>query len=160
MNTTTKVIAGTAIGAGLIGAITYFSGIVRAQNELQIVPSVFIHKVNLEGIIIRVDALLKNPTRAGFKIKYPFIEIMHRGTLVGSSQVINKDIHIPSFGEVLIQEMMVDIPVLNAAQVVTDLILSMNSHEPVVLNVAVITTVDLGWSQKAYVHKQDITLKH
>ena len=160
MSAITKAIVGTAVGAGLIGAISYVRGITRAQAELQIVPSVYLHKVSLEGIVIRVDALLKNPTKASFKIKYPFIEIMHSQRLIGSSQVINKDIHIPSFGQVMIQDMMVNVPVLNFFEVVSALILSINNHEPVVLNVGVITTVDLGWTQKAYEHRQDLTLKH
>ncbi|MFI5195717.1 MAG: hypothetical protein ACHQD8_01385 [Chitinophagales bacterium] len=160
MNAITKIIAGTAVGAGLIGAFTYVRGLTRAQAELQIVPSIYLHKVSLEGLIIRVDALLKNPTRANFKIKYPLIEIMHAEKLVGSSQMVDKDIHIPSFGQVMIQDMMVTIPVLNLFSVASDLMLSINNHEPVVLNVGVITTLDLGWTQTAYVHRQDITLKH
>ena len=159
MNTLIKIIAGTIAGAGVIAGVRYFSNIQRAQAELQIVPNMYVHKISLEGLVLRVDALLKNPTNASFTLKYPFIEITHKNTLVGSSQVVNKDIHIPAFGQVLIQGMMVSIPVIGFVSVVFDLITSLNNHEPVILNVGVITTVDLGWTQVAYEHRQDVTLK-
>jgi len=159
MNTLIKIITGTVAGAGVIAVVRYFSNIERAQAELQIVPNMYVHKISLEGLVLRIDALLKNPTNASFTLKYPFIEITHKNTLVGSSQVVNKDIRIPEFGQVLIQGMMVSIPVIGFVSVVFDLITSLNNHEPVILNVGVITTVDLGWTQVAYEHRQDITLK-
>ena len=159
MSAIIKIVAGTVIGAGVIAGITYVRGITRAQAQLQIVPSIYLHKISLEGLVIRVDALLKNPSGASFKIKYPFIEIMHSGKLIGSSQVVNKDITIPSYGQVMIKDMMVTIPTLNFFSIISDLLLSINNNEPVVLNVGVITTVDLGWTQTAYEHRQDLTLK-
>ena len=159
MNTIAKLIAGTVAGAGVIVGVRYFSNIKRAQAELQIVPNMYVHKISLDGLVLRIDALLKNPTNASFTLKYPFIEITHGNTLIGSSQVVDKNIKIPSFGQVLIQGMMVNIPVIGFATIIYDLITSLNNHEPVILNVGVITTVDLGWTQVAYEHRQDVTLK-
>jgi hypothetical protein len=159
MTTITKLIAGTVVGAGVIAGLRYFTNIERAQAQLQIVPNMYVHKLSLEGLVLRIDALLKNPTNATFTLKYPFIEITHKKILVGSSQVVNKDIRIPAFGQVLIQGMMVSIPVIGFVSVVFDLVTSLSNREPVILNVGVITTVDLGWTQVAYEHRQDITLK-
>src|ERR1700744_3825672 len=77
MSAIVKILAGTAVGAGVIVGVKYFTNIKRAQTQLQIVPSVFIHQLSFEGLTLRVDALLKNPTNAHFTIKYPFIEMMH-----------------------------------------------------------------------------------
>ena len=159
MNTIVKLIAGTVAGAGVVAGVRYFTNIKRAQAELQIVPNLYVHSITLEGLVLRIDALLKNPTNASFTLKYPFIEITHKNTLIGSSQVVNKNIKIPAFGQVLIQGMMVSIPVLGFVTVVYDLITAINNNEPVILNVGVITTVDLGWTQVAYDHRQDVTLK-
>ena len=159
MSATNKIIAGTVIGAGALAAIAYFRNINRAQAQLQVIPNASIYKVNLEGLTVKVDALLKNPTGASFKIKYPFIQLTHKNVLVGSSQAINKDIKIPAYGQVLIQDMMVKIPVLSFFSVVYDMIQSLLNNQSIVFNVAVITTVDLGWSQVAYEHKQDLTIK-
>ena len=159
MSATNKIIAGTVIGAGAIAAIAYFKNINRAQAQLQIIPNASIYKLSMEGLVVKVDALLKNPTGASFKLKYPFIELTHKNVLVGSSQVINKDIKIPPYGQVLIQNMMVKIPVLSFFSVVYDLIKSLMNKQSIAFTVAVITTVDLGWSQVAYEHKQDLIIK-
>lgn len=156
----TKVIAGTAIGAGLIAGAIYFARIRRAGVQLQVIPNANIHQLSLDGLTIRVDALLKNPTGASFKIKYPFIEITHKDMLAGSSQVVNKDIKIPAYGQVLIKDMMVKIPVLSFFSVMYDVVKSLLNNKSIVFNVGVITTIDLGWSQIPFEHKQDLTLKH
>jgi hypothetical protein len=156
----TKIIAGTAIGAGIIAGITYVSRIRRAQVQLQVIPNANIYQLSLEGLTIKVDALLKNPTGASFKIKYPFIEISHKGVLVGSSQSASKDIKIPAYGQVLIQDMMVKIPVLSFFSVMFDVVKELMNKKGIVFTIGVITTVDLGWSQIPYEHKQDLTLKH
>ena len=159
MSLTNKVIAGTVIGAGAIALIAYFNRISRAQVQLQVIPNASIYQLSLEGLTIKVDALLKNPTGASFKIKYPFIELTHKNVLVGSSQVINKDVKIPAYGQVLIKDMMVQIPVLSFFSVVYDMVKSLTNKQSIVFTVGVITTVDLGWSQVAYEHKQDLTVK-
>lgn len=156
----TKIIAGTAIGAGAVAAAVYFSRIRRAQVQLQVIPNANIYQISLDGLTIKVDALLKNPTGASFKIKYPFIEFTHKGVLVGSSQAINKDIKIPAYGQVLIQDMMVKIPVLSFFSVMYDVVKELLNKKGIVFTIGVITTVDLGWTQIPYEHKQDLTLKH
>ena len=155
-----KVIAGTAIGAGLIAGIIYFAKIKRAGVQLQVIPNANIHQLSLEGLTIRVDALLKNPTGASFRIKYPFIEITHKGVLAGSSQVVDKDIKIPAYGQVLIKGMMVKVPVLSFFSVMYDVVKSLLNKGAIVFNVGVITTIDLGLTQIPFEHKQDLTLKH
>lgn len=159
MSTATKILAGTALGAGVLAAVNYFKNIKRAQVHLQVIPSAMIHQVSLEGLTIRVDALLKNPTDASFKVKYPFVEIIHKDVLVGSSQVVNQDIKIPAFGQALIQGMMVQIPIMSFFSVVYDMVKALMNKQSIVLTVAVISTVDLGWTKVPYESKRDLTLK-
>jgi len=159
MSLTNRIIAGSVIGIGAVAAIAYFKRIGRAQTELQVIPNASIYQLSLEGLTIKVDALLKNPTGASFKIKYPFIELTHKNVLVGSSQVINKDIKIPAYGQVLIKDMMVNIPVISFFSVVYDMVKALSNQQSIVFTVGVITTVDLGWTQTAYEHKQDLTIK-
>lgn len=159
MNTTDKILAGSAIGIAAIATIAYVSRISRAQVQLQVIPNASIYKIGLDGMTIKVNALLKNPTGASFKLKYPFIELTHKNVLVGSSQVVNKDIRIPKYGQVLIKDMMVNIPVLSFFSVVYDMIKALMNKQPITFTVGVITTVDLGWSQVAYEHKQELVVK-
>jgi hypothetical protein len=154
-----KIIAGTVVGAGVLAVIAYFKNISRAQAQLQVIPTANIHKLSLEGFAIRVDALLKNPTGASFKIKYPFVKVEHKGLLVGSSQVIDKDITIPAYGQVFIQGIIVNIPVLSVFSTLFDIAKSLMNDKPVTFLVGVITTVDLGWKQVAYEHRQELNVK-
>jgi hypothetical protein len=64
----TKIIAGTAIGAGVIAGIAYVNRIRRAQVQLQVIPNANIYQLSLEGLTIKVDALLKNPTGASLGV--------------------------------------------------------------------------------------------
>lgn len=159
MSITNKIIAGTVLGAGAVAVIAYFKNINRAQAQLQVIPNASIYQLSLEGLTVKVDALLKNPTGASFKIKYPFIQLTHKNVLVGSSQVVNKDIKIPAYGQVLIKDMMVKIPVLSFFSVVYDMVQSLLGNQSIVFTIAVITTVNLGWTEVAFEHKQDLTVK-
>ncbi len=159
MSITNKIIAGTVLGAGAVAVVAYFKNINRAQAQLQVIPNASIYQLSLEGLTVKVDALLKNPTGASFKIKYPFLQLTHKNVLVGSSQAVNKDIKIPAYGQVLIQGMMVKIRVLSFFSVVYDMVQSLIGNQSIVFNVAIITTVNLGWTQVAYEHKQDLTIK-
>lgn len=157
---TGKAIVGTVLGAGLAAGIFYLTKIKRAGAHLQVIPHAFIHQLSLDGLTIRVDAMLKNPNGVGFHIKYPYIEVSHKDVLAGSSQVVNKDIKIPAYGQVLIKGMMVKIPVLSFFSVMYDVAKSLLNKGAIVFNVAVITTIDLGLTKIPFEHKQDFTLKH
>ncbi len=159
MSTANKVLAGTVIGAGAIAAIAYLKNIKRAQAQLEIIPVINIHQISLEGLTVRVDALLKNPTGASFKIKYPFVKLNHKDALLGSSQAVNKDIKIPAFGQVMIKDIMIKVPVLSFFSVGYDIIKALMNKQPITLTISVITTADLGVTQVAIEHKQDMTLK-
>lgn len=159
MGAGTKILAGTAIGAGVVAAVSYYMNIKRAQATLEVKPQAYIHKLDWDGLTIRVDALLKNPTRASFKIKFPYIRIEHKDTMLGSSQVINKDIKIPPFGEAFVKDIMIVIPVLSFFSVIYDLIKELMAKQPVSLFVKTITTIDLGFTALPFEDKKEVVVK-
>lgn len=159
MTSLSKILAGTAIGAGIITGLSYFSNMRRAQVHLEIIPKANIHSLSLTGLTIRVDALLKNPTKAKFKIKFPYIRITYKDTLLGSSQVIDKDISIPAYGEVVIDSIMVVVPPISFLSVAYSVIKALNAKEPVTIVGKTITTVDLGWSRIPFESTASIVLK-
>src|SRR5215212_2749698 len=99
MSLTGKVLTGTLIGAGVIAGYSYYLKMTKTKAELQVVPDASIHQVNWNGITIRLDLLLKSPTKGSFSMKFPFIKLTYKDSLVGSSQVVNQDIKIPAFGQ-------------------------------------------------------------
>jgi hypothetical protein len=159
MRTLTKIFAGTAIGASVVAAVSYFSRLKRAQVQLEVVPNASIHSLSWTGLTIRVDALLKNPSGANFKVKFPYLKVYQKDTVLGSSQVVNKDISIPAYGQVLIESIMVQISTLSLLSAAYSLIKALNNNEPVALVIEIITTIDLGWSKLPYSSKMEVTLK-
>lgn len=154
-----KILIGAGIGGGLIAGVSYLLRLRRTSVELETDTTVLVHKLDLKGITLRVDATLKNPTKTGLKIKFPFVKLVHKDTMIGSSQVINKDIEIPSFGEARVEQIMIRIPLSGIFSIGAALIKSLQSGEAVKLMVKIITTIDLGWKQLPYEKKDEVTLR-
>lgn len=158
METWKKITVGTIIGGGLIGGTIYLLRLNKMNAELETVPMVKIHKLDFSGLTLRVDVQLKNPTRTPFKIKFPFIKLVYKGTTVGSSQVLDKDIHIPAFGEAVIDKMMIKVPLMNIFSLSGGLIRAIQNKEGVKLDVKTLTSIDLGWKKVPYTKSDTITL--
>jgi len=156
---TGKILAGAVIVGGAIAGGSYFYNMRRATVQLEVIPKAYLHSLSWSALTIRVDALLKNPTRANFKVKFPYIRITYDGALIGSSQVIDKDIQVPSFGQVVIDSMMVEIPVISIVSSAYSIIKALYEKKQVKLTATVITTIDLGWSRIPYDSSADIVLK-
>jgi hypothetical protein len=159
MNTSTKVL----IGAGVVAAGTgiYLLQLNRTGNELESVVRAQIFKVSLSGLTLRVDAQLKNPTGKQIKIKFPFVKMIYKGTTVGSSQVVDKEITIPKFGQVMIEKIMLDIPVMSLLSAGADMTKAfINGTEAITLDVKTIAPVILALDKTFPYEKTDsITLR-
>lgn len=158
METWKKIAVGTVIGGALIGGTVYVVRLTKMSAELETVPMVKIHKLDLTGLTLRVDVQLKNPTRTAFKIKFPFIKLIYKGTTVGSSQVVDKDISIPAFGEVIITQIMIRVPLLSIFSLSGGLITAIQNKEAVKLDVKTSTTIDIGWKKVSYDKSDTISL--
>lgn len=154
-----KIVTGTLVGAGLIAGYNYIRNLKKAQAELEIVPNAYLHQLSFEKIIIRVDVLMKNPTKGSFSIKFPFLKILYQDSTVGSSQAINKDIKIPAYGQVMIDKILVEIPVVNFFNTAASVLKEIENKKPVKLKIKVMTTVDLGWLKVPYDQAEEVTIK-
>lgn len=154
-----KFIVGATIIGGAIAGGSYFYNMRRASVQLEVIPKAYLHSMSWSALTIRVDALLKNPTRASFKVKFPYIRITYGDSLLGSSQIIDKDIRIPAYGQIVIDSMMVEIPVISILSGAYAIVKSLYAKESVKLKTQVITTINLGWSRIPYDSATDIVLK-
>jgi len=84
---------------------------------------------------------------------------MYKDAAIGSSQSVDKDIVIPKYGEVFIDAIMIDIPLLGVFSLANDLLKAVESGEGVKMTVKTISTIDLGWKKLPYEDSQEITLK-
>lgn len=148
----------SGIGAGVVGLITYVSRLKRANAQLESIATAKIHSLKLDGLTIRVDVELKNPSRSSFNIKFPFVKLIYKDKVIGTSQVIDKDIKIPSNGEANIEAIMIKIPVTSIFSIGAGLIKLLVQKQAAVISVKTISTIDLGWKKLPYEKSDNMTL--
>jgi hypothetical protein len=148
----------SGIGAGVVGLVTYVSRLNRAQTQLESVTTAKIYSLKLDGLTIRVDVQLKNPSRSSFNIKFPFVKLVYKDKVVGTSQVIDKNIKIPAYGEANIESIMIKIPVTSIFSIGAGLVKLLVQKVAVVISVKTISTIDLGWKKLPYEKSDDMTL--
>lgn len=159
MSSLTKIVAGTVVGAGLITAYNYVKNLRKAQAALEVQPKVNIHSIGWDGLVIRVDVLMKNPTKGSFSIKFPFVKIAYKGNTIGSSQAIDKDINIPAYGEAVIDKILVQVPVSSVFSVVFTLIKALYNKEAVKLTVTTMTTVNIQIAKIPFSKEMEVIIK-
>lgn len=147
------------IGAAAATGIGYLMKMSRTSAELETVSSAMVHKVDFSGITVRVDTILKNPTKGSFSIKYPFVKLIYKNSTIGSSQAIDKDILVPKYGEARVEQMMIKIPVFSLLSVGTDLFKAISEGKGVKVGVKTISTIDLGFKSVPYEKTEEIILK-
>ncbi|MGQ0829353.1 MAG: hypothetical protein ACT4ON_13275 [Bacteroidota bacterium] len=158
METWKKIVIGTVATGALVGGTIYVVRLNKMSAELETVPRAKIHKIDLTGLTIRVDVQLKNPSRTPFKIKFPFIKLVYKGTTVGSSQVVDKDISIPAFGEAVIDQILIKIPMINIFSLSGGLIQAVQSGQATKVDITTLTTIDLGWKKMPYSKSDTVIL--
>jgi hypothetical protein len=159
MQTWKKIILGTGVGTAVVAGTTWLLRLNNSSAKLETIPTIQLHKLTLQGLFIRVNIQLKNPTRTVFKIKYPFIKLSYKDTAVGSSQVVNQDIILPAFGEAYISDILIQIPILNIFSSAGKLISALQNNETVKLDVITLTTIDIGIKKVPYTKTDSLTLK-
>lgn len=160
MSVLTKIIATSVIGVGAVAGWSYVKNLKKAQAELQVLPKASLYQLSWDGLTIKVDVLLKNPTKGSFSVKFPFVSLLYKDTTIGSSQAQNREIKIPQFGEVMIDSIMVQIPMIGAFSVVFTLIKALFNKEAVALTIRTLTHINLGWVVLPYENKQQVTIKN
>jgi hypothetical protein len=153
-----KIFIGTGIGAGIIAGISYFRRLKNTSAQLETVSKASIHSVTIEGVTLRVDSVLKNPSKTKLKLKYPFVKILYNNSTIGTSQSINKDISLPAFGEANISGIMIKVPITGIFSAGTGIYKQYLHGEPINLTIKTISTVDLGWKKFPYESTEQKTI--
>ena len=155
MNNLTKIL----IGTGVVITGGYLLKMSRTSANIETEIKAKIHSLKLSGLTIRVDAKLKNPTDGTLKIKYPFVKLAYQNSTIGSSQVVNQNITIPSFGEANIEGVMINIPLTGIFSVAMDLLKSLKTGTGVKVMIKVVTTIYTTFSTIPYEYEVEQTLK-
>jgi hypothetical protein len=153
-----KILLGLGIGGGLFAGGAYLWRLNKTSVSLEIVPTVKLHNLDLQGMVIRVDVTLKNPTRTSLKIKFPFIKLMLKGSSIGSSQAVNQDVALPAFGEAKFEAIMIRIPMLSLLSSAKSLLQAVQQGSAFKIGVTTMTTIDLGWKKIPYENTEEVQL--
>ena len=159
MSLVSKILTTSVIGVGAFAGWTYVKNLKKAQAELEVVPKATIYQLSWDGLTIRLDVLLKNPTKGSFSIKFPFVKLLYKETVIGSSEAIDKEIRIPAFGQAMIDKVLVQIPMTNVFSIAFTLIKTLIGGGSETITIRTITTINLGIIKLPYESKQDVTVK-
>jgi len=155
----TKLLIGLGLGAGAYAGFNYFRKMNATNKYLEIIPTAQLHKVNLLGVYIRMDIRFKNPDGGTFKIKYPHIRINYKGQSIGSSQVIDKEISIPAYGEAVVNGIMIEIPITNILTTGYQIYKDIINNKPVTLEALTHTNIIVGFQSVPYDKVSEFTIK-
>lgn len=155
----TKLLIGLGLGAGAYAGFNYFRKMNATNKYLEIIPTAQLHKVNLLGVYIRMDIRFKNPDGGTFKIKYPHIRISYKGQSIGSSQVIDKEISIPAYGEAVVNGIMIEIPITNILTTGYQIYKDIIGNKPVTLEALTHTNIIVGFQSVPYDKVSEFTIK-
>ena len=159
MSLSGKVLTVSLVGGGLIAGYRYYVKMKKTEAELEVIPNASVHEINWNGITIRIDLLLKNPTKGSFSIKFPFVKLIYKGTMVGSSEVIDREIKIPAFGQGKIDKILVNIPIMSIFTVSASILKAIQSGEQISVTATLITTIDLGFIKAPFEESHEVILK-
>ncbi len=151
------MLGGLALGGG-IAAWNYVTQMKKMQDNLEYIPSVNIQGITWNGITLKVDILLKNPSRGSLAIQYPFVKIDYKGTVIGSSQAVPKKIKIPPYGEVIINNVLIVIPVTGLFSVTAEILKNLLANKKVELTLTVMTDITAGWIAVPYKESKTLTI--
>ena len=122
-----------------------FNELKKLTDQLVVIPSAKIHKLDFTGLTVRIDAKMKNPTDKGFKMKYPFVQVGYNGKVIGSSQATDEVLSIPPNGEYTLKAIMLNFPLIGMLSLVGGLFNSLQSGKAVQLKVATTSKIDPLW---------------
>ncbi|MCZ8217392.1 MAG: hypothetical protein O9262_14200 [Cyclobacteriaceae bacterium] len=141
MTRTKHILFGAGAVAALYGA-SYVLKLNRLSNELESVTKASIYKVSLDGIELRIDVTLKNPSGGSVKVKHPFVKMIYGDVTVASSQIKDVNISIPKYSEVNMEPVMVSIGFMSLATTVPGLLKEYRNTGKLSMTVKTITTIN------------------
>ena len=152
-----------AIGAGIsvavVGGALYWMKMQRTNAELEVINQANLHKIDMTGLYIRLDSVLKNPAAGSFNLKFPFVKVMYNNAVIGTSEMINNDIHLPAYGEAHVENILIHVPIIELVSLGLKFINALKNGEPIAIQTKTISTIDLGWKYLPYESTQNIVLK-
>lgn len=144
-------------GLALAVGIPYLVNLNRLSAELETVTKISIHKLKLDGIVLAIEVILKNPTKGRITIKYPFVKMVYEGKVFATSEVRNQDITLKEFSQNSLPLIFVNLSWLNLATTLPSLLKKLRNNESVSIQAKTITTIN---GNIPYTKDDTVTIGH
>jgi hypothetical protein len=157
-----KILIGTGIAAavgGLVWGISYLLGKKKVGDKLDTVTTAMIHSLKLNGLTLRIDVILKNPTEGTLTIKQPYVKVLFANKVIGTSQIQDKVIEIAKYGAKPIEPIYLTIPATGLLTLGDGLFKVLIKKQPAKITTVTITSIKIGSKYVTYEKPDVITLK-
>jgi len=156
-----SLLKSTLIATGIGGsfALFFLGRYKNASKEIQVLPSFSIPNFGLKGLTVEINLTIKNPTTVTLNIMYPFMRLMLGGSLIGSSQVINQVIKIPSYGEVQINKITIPISLMEELDLGLSLLSPLASGASVSAELVTVSALSFWFGDIAFERTTKVNLK-
>jgi hypothetical protein len=129
-------------GLALAVGVPYLVNLNRLSVEIETVTKISIYKVKLDGVELKIEVTLKNPTKGSITIKFPFVKMMSEGKVFATSEVRDQDISLNAFSQVSVPPIFVNLSWMNLATTLPSILKKMRNNEPVSIQARTITTIN------------------
>lgn len=128
-------------GLALAVGVPYVLNLNRLSAELETATRISIYNFKLDGIVLAIEVILKNPTKGSISIKHPFVKMLYEGKVFATSEVKNEDVTLNEFSQISLPLIFVNLSWLNLATTLPSLLRKLRNKEPVSIQAKTITTI-------------------
>lgn len=136
-----KIIIGASLAGVGMGTV-YVLKLRRLSKEIEVITNVSISNADLNGLQLKIEVQLKNPTSTGITMKYPFVKMLYNNKTFASSDIKNTTYTLPAHGEKQIDPIYITIGFLSLASLSPDLLAQYRKEGKVTITVNTVTTID------------------
>jgi hypothetical protein len=153
MHTAIKIVIGIA------GAATaaYLLKLDNTAQHLNARLMVMAHSLKWNGLTLKVQALLNNPTSLPLQIQYPYIEVFYEGKQIGTSIIENKQETIEADSTKTLN-FMIEIPLIGLVGVLFNFFKSVMSKSPIKVKAKIISSLYTKVGRVPFIKEVEQTL--
>ncbi len=149
------IVIGTALGAGLVWVISSLMSKKKVGDKLDTKVKVMVHSINFNGLTLRIDVTLINPTEGTLTIKQPYIKVLFRNKDIGTTQLENKQVEIPAYSPKQLDSIFLTIPATGLFSLGDGLLKLLLKKIPVQITTKIFTSIYIAGGFKSY-EKNDV----
>lgn len=156
---TKAIVIGTVAGAGIIWLVTELLPKKKVGDKLDTVTRVNVHSIKANGITLRIDATLKNPTEGELTIKQPYIKLKYGAKDLGTSKLENKKVVIEPYKEKDIDPIYLTVPLMGLLTLGSGLLKALKDPKGAVITATIMTSIDVAGKFHSYEKTETFHLK-